>query len=247
MWVMGGADRNNNVQLSTQIVSPTGPTTWGPDMTEEVRFSCSSSLGDGSVIVTGGQRSSAPGGSATVEIYNFTTGQWTRGPDLRQRRIDHSCSQVWLDPSLTLGIIACFPHDTNVLSVVVAGGEPVLCHTILTSYIPGYYWDPSDVTIVLSSAELYIPWNNTWVDLPTLPVFRDHDVTLQITNPGMMWLHKPYYGLYLLGGCSYDLPTGMETCTTDVWNLMPTEDKLSHYWTSETIPPLGTHYNHCII
>lgn len=225
MWVMGGYDRNNNPHSTTQIVTPTGPTIWGPNMTERVSSHCSTTLGDGSVIVTGGGMGGY--GSTTVKIYNFTTGEWWRAMDMRQGRHVHSCAQVWLDPTEMLGIIDLTPSDDSVVSVVVAGGERQYCHTHI--YITGFY--------TVSSVELYIPWNDTWVDLPILPIFTDIGGQ-RITLTKMLWLQSPVNGLYLLGGCVAD-----DSCTRQVWRLQWAEDTQSYFWYSDSdlIPPLGTH------
>ena len=127
LWVLGGTDKDLYAQSSTQIVRPGQPTVWGPDMTEETVGHCSATLADNTVMVTGGGRRSAPTGSARTEVYSFTTRQWTRKGDMNQRRMIHSCSTVWLDRSdiPVNGIIASTVDISSVLSVVVAGGEPL--------------------------------------------------------------------------------------------------------------------------
>ena len=127
LWVLGGGDKDNYVQSSTQIVRPGQPTVWGPDMTEDASFHCSSTLEDNTVMVTGGMRRSDLTGSARTEVYSFTSQQWTRRGDMNQRRGWHSCSTVWLDSSSppVSGIIAGTVTNSSVLSVVVAGGEPL--------------------------------------------------------------------------------------------------------------------------
>ena len=124
---MGGEDKDRNLQLSTQIVRPGQPTVWGPDLTEETAMHCSATLEDNTVMVTGGRKRKSLGGSARTEIYSFTTQQWTRMSDMKQRRADHSCRTVWLDTVpervTEFGIISHTVTNSSVLSVVVAGGE----------------------------------------------------------------------------------------------------------------------------
>ena len=85
-------------------------------------------LEDNTVMVTGGARAGIV--SARTEVYSFTTQQWTRRADMNQRRSLHSCTTVWLDSANdpANGIFS-YGVDTNnnnsVLSVVVAGGEPL--------------------------------------------------------------------------------------------------------------------------
>ena len=88
----------------------------------------------------------------------------------------------------------------------------------------------------VSSVELYLPWNNTWVSLPPLPVFTDGGTQHQMTYTQMLWLPASPYPLHLLGGCS-----DRRYCTRDVWGLQRRED--TYYWTTDNIPPLGTHHN----
>ena len=131
LWVLGGLDHGNQVQSITQIVRPGQPTVWGPDMTEGTADHCSATLEDNTVMVTGGRRRrrGPHSASARTEVYSFITQQWTRREDMNQRRLWHSCSPVWLvtdsrsDPSG--GIIDTGVTNSSVLSVVVAGGEPL--------------------------------------------------------------------------------------------------------------------------
>ena len=92
LWVLGGGDQDLQVQSYTQVVRPGQVTQWGPSMTEDTTMHCSTTLGDGSVMVSGGQRRSDQlTGSARTEIYNFTSGLWTARADMGQRRGLHSC------------------------------------------------------------------------------------------------------------------------------------------------------------
>jgi hypothetical protein len=94
-------------------------------MTEVAMSHCSATLGDNTVMVTGGgRRSDAITGSSRTEVYSFTSQQWTRREDMNQRRMWHTCATVWLDSSDGFyGILASGVDDDSVLSVVVAGGE----------------------------------------------------------------------------------------------------------------------------
>jgi hypothetical protein len=129
MWTLGGIAADHHPSLSTQIVRPGRPTEWGPDRTEEAADHCSTTLQDGSVIVTGGRRSSNMGGSAKTEIYNFTTKQWSQKKDMKHRRVWHSCTQVWLSPdALESQIVAGQATNKSVFSIVVAGGKLTLSY-----------------------------------------------------------------------------------------------------------------------
>ena len=124
--MLGGQAKDGISQSSTQIVRPGQPTVRGPNMTEVAMSHCSATLGDNTVMVTGGgRRSDAITGSSRTEVYSFTSEQWTRRVDMNQRRMGHSCSAVWLnsgDDPFT-GVIDPTLTNSSVLSVVVAGGE----------------------------------------------------------------------------------------------------------------------------
>ena len=97
MLVLGGRDQSH-AHYTTNIVRPGQPTQPGPNMTEEANMHCSTTLLDGSVIITGGSRRSNPYGSARTEMLNLTTKEWSKLSNMRQRRLQHSCTQVWLNP-----------------------------------------------------------------------------------------------------------------------------------------------------
>ena len=129
LWVLGGGHKDHHVQSSTQIVRPGRPTAWGPNMTEASFSHCSSTLEDYTVMVTGGRRMSDHTGGARTEVYSFTTQQWSRREDMNHRRMYHSCTTVWLKSSShpKNGIIGrdAVNSSGSVLSLVVAGGEPL--------------------------------------------------------------------------------------------------------------------------
>ena len=55
MLVLGGGDASSHILATAQIVRPGKPTELGHAMTEETLGHCSTTLTDGSVIVTGGR------------------------------------------------------------------------------------------------------------------------------------------------------------------------------------------------
>ena len=122
--MLGGSD-NAGVHSNTQIVRPGQPTVWGPPMTDEAQGHCSTTLYDGSVMVTGGERHSSS--SARVQVFNITTKAWEERKAMMQKRYFHSCTQVWLDPNPNIHNGGMFvPRiitNRSVLSVVVAGGN----------------------------------------------------------------------------------------------------------------------------
>ena len=122
MLVMGGGDTGS--LSSTQIVKPGQPTQPGTNMTGWAVGHCSTTLLDGAVIVTGGLRPDNPRGSARTEVLNTSTGLWILGMNMRQRRFDHSCTQVWVTPdNPTDDILTDILTNSSVLTTVVAGGK----------------------------------------------------------------------------------------------------------------------------
>ena len=124
MLVMGGLDAVNHPLSNTQIVRPGQPTQAGPNMTGVAYGHCSTTLLDGSVIVTGGGRPDNPWGSARTEVLDITTGLWRQVHDMRQSRGYHSCSQVWVTPdNPDDDLLTNRLTKRSVTTIVVAGGN----------------------------------------------------------------------------------------------------------------------------
>ena len=92
--------------------------------------------------------------------------------------------------------------------------------------------------------EVYIPWNDTWINLPPLPNLGDGGGRLDTTP--IMFL--PDHGgggsfLYLLGGSSTDWNTEVATATKTVWRLMWDSSSQTYSWTNSIDPELGR-YSH---
>ena len=93
----------------------------------------------------------------------------------------------------------------------------------------------------VSSVEVYIPWNDTWMDLPQLPDFGGGqgrmDKTRIMSLPGLAGGGEP--GLYLLGGSSSNWSRGEETDTNQVWRLMWDHGSHTYSWTDTYQQELG--------
>ena len=99
--------------------------------------------------------------------------------------------------------------------------------------------DKGGVPHPVNSVELYLPWNNTWLDLPPLPDLGNKHGRMDRTNI-MSLTDGGGSHLYLLGGYSTDLTTGMTATTGTVWRLMGVGPKSQSYaWTSSFDPALG--------
>ena len=126
MLVMGGWPSHvgygteSSVLSTTQIVRPGQTIQPGPNMTGAAYGHCSITMLDGSVIVTGGRRLYKDGGSARTEVYNFTTGHWRTVQPMTQRRMFHSCTQVWVTPESD--ILSGAVTNSSVISIIVSGG-----------------------------------------------------------------------------------------------------------------------------
>ena len=91
------------------------------------------------------------------------------------------------------------------------------------------------------SVEVYIPWNDTWLDLPLLP---DQGVVQfgRMSSTNMMYLLESGGGgsyLYLLGGSSNAWSIGEASSTSEVWRLMWDSNSQTYSWTSTVAPELG--------
>merc|ERR1712008_184835 len=101
----------------------------------------------------------------------------------------HSCAQVWLSPD-----------DSDILSGGLAGNSSVLSAVVAG----GLYLDKAGRFQPVHTVEVYLPWNNTWLELPTLPtVTYDDGSVLNITLTQILSLTMGSGGVTtvcLLGG-----------------------------------------------
>ena len=76
-------------------------------------------------------------------------------------------------------------------------------------------------------------WNDTWIDLPTLPDFTYHDGTVwPMTDTLLMSLDTAgsVNSLHLVGGENRDWSTGVQTVTWKVWELQFNRGKPHYHW-----------------
>ena len=72
------------------------------------------------------------------------------------------------------------------------------------------YYDKAGILQPVHTVEVYLPWNNTWLELPTLPTFTDDGSVLDMTFTQILSLPMGSAGLStvcLLGGEHDDLGT----------------------------------------
>ena len=86
--------------------------------------------------------------------------------------------------------------------------------------------------------EVYLPWNNTWLDLPPLPDLGDGDGRMDRTRI-MSLTVSGGSDLHLLGGSRTDWNTGEVRATRTVWRLEWDSGSQTYSWTSRSNQALG--------
>ena len=107
-----------------------------------------------------------------------------------------------------------------------------------TLYITtGAYMDDRGTRHPVSGVELYIPWNNTWVPLPTLPDWADDDGSVyHMTDTHIMPMSVAGVcnSLYLVGGTSMDWSTMVFYMTKTVLAMVTIGRAVLHrIWVSD--------------
>ena len=103
---------------------------------------------------------------------------------------------------------------------------------------PGVYLVDGGVHHPVHCVEVYIPWNDTWLNLPPLPDMEDEDGRMDRT--AIMYLHNSGgSSLYLLGGTSTDWTIFETNITKTVWRLQWDSRSQTYSWTKRGAPTLG--------
>ena len=91
------------------------------------------------------------------------------------------------------------------------------------------------------SVELYIPWNNSWVSLPSLPDFPDDGIVCKMTFTHIMLIDLSGRGnsLYLMGGVDMVWSPVTEYITAAVFELVFNSASHSYYWDSALTQHMG--------
>ena len=122
MLVIGGKPGVGPPNNCSQIVHPHEATQTGLcGFKDGVDTGCATNLGDGSIIITGGQTDPEQLGSRKVQVYSITTDTWEDRADMNHARLDHSCTQVSVTSNAN-PFIANTGKD-SVTSVIVVGGK----------------------------------------------------------------------------------------------------------------------------
>ncbi|MEP7244402.1 MAG: galactose oxidase-like domain-containing protein, partial [Gammaproteobacteria bacterium] len=126
---------NSNGAIVIDITSGTPVVTPTQSMSSQRRLATGALLPDGRVLVTGGSavNNQLTGVNNSAEIWNPTTGTWTRGPDGQLARLYHSISLLLPDARVLVG----------------GGGAPgPLNNTNVEVYNPPYLYDANGARAV---------------------------------------------------------------------------------------------------
>lgn len=173
LLVLGGSRGIWNIWNTTELLSASGSEP-GPEIPYQAYGHCALTVNSTHVFLAGGYKSTS---SVTLAyLLNMEDGQWTRLPDMKQRRASHSCGLA------------------NGNEVVVVGGQEYNLVTMPRSLSHTY-----DKALVsrsfssLNSTEIYSLGTNSWRIGPELPMRASHMATAQLD------------GTFLVaGGSNYD-------------------------------------------
>ena len=96
----------------------------------------------------------------------------------------------------------------------------------------GSYLDDEGLAHAAISVELYLPWNDTWIDLDFLPAMTHNGTVFHMTDTHIMSLAVAGFSnrLSLLGGMIMDWNTDIELITDRVCKLTFNFGKHSYFW-----------------
>ena len=103
------------------------------------------------------------------------------------------------------------------------------------------YFDEAGIRHPIYTAEVYLPWNNTWQLLPSLPSWTYDGVQYNMTDTKIVSSNTVTgdYKLHLVGGTHFDYNTDYTDYTRAVWVL--NYNGSHHYWyqDSDMYPDMG--------
>ena len=97
----------------------------------------------------------------------------------------------------------------------------------------GSYLDDDNVPHSALTVELYLPWSDSWIDLPDLPNWEYEDGTVvQMTDTNIVSLpiSSDTHSVALLGGEHVDWDTGEESMNPNVWELVFNNENKTYTW-----------------
>jgi hypothetical protein len=103
------------------------------------------------------------------------------------------------------------------------------------------YMDEEGAPHPVPTAEVYIPWTDSWRPLPALPAWTDSDGSNNMTDTRLMFLNgqEGLLMLHLLGGASMDWSIGIESLTPQVWRLDWNDGSHFYSWTAHYDQAMG--------
>ena len=103
------------------------------------------------------------------------------------------------------------------------------------------YEDDAELYHYTRTVEVYLPWSDTWFNLPTLPTFSDVDGTQYNITAAQIFsiLTSNSYQVYLMGGVNYDINRSVVKPTKQVYRLE--YNGTFHYWNHDSaiVPDMG--------
>ena len=106
--------------------------------------------------------------------------------------------------------------------------------------ISGWYRDKEGASHSVFGVEVYLPWNDTWLDLPPLPDLGGGYGRMDRTR--LMFLSDVAGGvplLYLLGGSTTIWSHGVDASDRRVWILQWDTFNHTYSWSDRDEPLLG--------
>ena len=94
----------------------------------------------------------------------------------------------------------------------------------------------------LSTAEIFLPWNNTWLLLPPFPTLTDpHGRQWRITDAHIFSLNMAAgaYQLCLVGAVVYDVANSGVYPLQRVWCLQYNKTSADYHWIMDPVYQMG--------
>ena len=92
-------------------------------------------------------------------------------------------------------------------------------------------------TMPVYGVEVYLPWNDTWMELPELPDMGEGDGGMVKTR--IMSIPDGALCLYLLGGSSMNTDGRPQMATARVWQLQWDYNSHNYSWEDRYTPEMG--------
>jgi hypothetical protein len=109
LLVTGGADGSGSILNSAEMLTEEGWESNIPSLPVTIYAHCMVTVNSTTVMAIGGYQNSQ-GYSGKTFFFTFGEGSWTEGPELKNKRISHSCGRIRRN------------KESQEMSIIVAGG-----------------------------------------------------------------------------------------------------------------------------